>query len=704
MHNKNYYLKLVVYLTFLFLISGCSNKTIDYNQILSDFCDTLQLPEIVSDNVLLNNAYEYNGYSIEAKWVSDNEDIISSTGIVSQQDEFEEVTIHGTFSLNNCTFNKDFIIGVLELSDEETSNKLLNTLDIPSTISTNFNLPKYITYDGTNYFITWKSNNPDVLSNSGLITKNTKDISVEMECSLLFRNTKYSKTFTITVLSFDTTNMSNYLNFLDIEKEYDSDISLPLSYNDGNNIYNISWQSSNISIVSNDGKITQTLEDNTINLTAIMTIDNVQIEKTYTVIIKKADKNVIFSNIINVIHIPAIIRSSITLPTQFFNDLTGEWISSDSSFLSNEGQLKYNQLDIKNITLTLKINIKGETMTHEFPTIIANQNHFFMLSDFSKGTLDNLFIDNNGYVQLNNESAVGTYISEDYESKDFTDAVATWCAISSTKATCELLVRFLVNNTWSQYISYGQWGLGLNNKSIDQTKDLIKLNDDEIVVLNNKVATGFSFKIILKRNSINDQSPILKRITLALNLVDKTYNFDNSLLQKEVHYDVPTLYQHDVPSIGNIICSATSSTMLLEYKKHVFNNIDTLPHRYIASIVKDYGNNIYGNWVYNCVGMSAFGEISYVKRYVNINEFLYELQTIGPMAASIKGTVKYITQESNISGSYTTNGHLLVVTGFEISESNTYIYINDPNVKGVKIKLLLEDFINVWRNVAYVIE
>ena len=74
------------------------------------------------------------------------------------------------------------------------------------------------------------------------------------------------------------------------------------------------------------------------------------------------------------------------------------------------------------------------------------------------------------------------------------------------------------------------------------------------------------------------------------------------------------------------------------------------------------------------------------------------------MAASIKGTVKYVKVATGESGSYTSGGHLLVVTGYEILDDQTYIYINDPAVKTVATRMTIEDFLTIWRNVSYIID
>ena len=109
-------------------------------------------------------------------------------------------------------------------------------------------------------------------------------------------------------------------------------------------------------------------------------------------------------------------------------------------------------------------------------------------------------------------------------------------------------------------------------------------------------------------------------------------------------------------------------------------------------------HNIYGNWVYNTIGMSSFGETAYVKRFYSANEMIQCLATIGPIAASIKGTT--ITNKKT----YTTAGHLLVVTGYKIEDNQTTIYINDPNVPGVEVTMTLANFLAVYRMVSYVIE
>ncbi len=92
--------------------------------------------------------------------------------------------------------------------------------------------------------------------------------------------------------------------------------------------------------------------------------------------------------------------------------------------------------------------------------------------------------------------------------------------------------------------------------------------------------------------------------------------------------------------------------------------------------------------------MSAFGENTYVQRIYSFEELLHHLATVGPVALSIKGD----------TGRYYTNGHLLVVSGYEITPSGRNILVHDPNLPEVEYKYSESIFNRITRNVIYVME
>ena len=146
--------------------------------------------------------------------------------------------------------------------------------------------------------------------------------------------------------------------------------------------------------------------------------------------------------------------------------------------------------------------------------------------------------------------------------------------------------------------------------------------------------------------------------------------------------------------------------MLLKYKGLSFADKDEYEHRYIANLVVDHSNDIFGNWVYNTVTMGAFGLTSYVKRLYSWEELKWHLANVGPVGASIAGNAVL----------YTTGGHLIVARGYREVNGQTYVICNDPNINDrfgndangnpyfVYYEFPLDVFMNFWRGVIYVVE
>lgn len=694
--------KIITFVSFLFLfLIGCnpSNKT---KETLNEFVSEFDIPFVITSNIDLKTNYEYNNLDITASWVSSDPSVISNDGVIFKPYEDTIVNLTCHFSLNDTTIAKTFEVVVSGKTDEEFVQEIFNTVALPNETSTNISLPTNIKYNGVNYRVTWKTSDDTVITNKGFVMFSSIDQQATLTATISYNSVKYSRDYNIIIKKYDCSKLIDYLESLKFDDVVDN-LSLPTSVMVDSKEATISWFSDNQEILDSNGKLGITLSDVIVNLTAHVFLDNIKITKNYSVLVKKSTSDLISSFVEEQIEIPAITSSNLFLPTNFGFDINGTWSSLNQTIMDNNGTIiSYPEKPTKN-TLTLNITLGGITMTKEYNTLLLNQPHFIMIDKFI-GSLENLEVSKEGNLQLLAGATEGSFTSEEISCLDFFELVPTWCSTSSKNATCELLVSVKVDNEFIDYISYKQWGAGLNNALKDQYLSSVKLADDEIIILNNKTANAFKFKIILRRDLVSYESPKVTLITFALNIKNYIFDVDSTLLNSKVYYDVPTLYQHDVPSIGNIICSPTSSTMLLKYKGYDFSEFSSLEHKYIAELVFDRGNNIYGNWVYNCVGMSSFGERAYVKRFYSVNEFLLSIQELGPMAASIKGTVKYTNLTTDNEGSYTSGGHLLVVKGFEITSSETYIYVNDPNVKGVSIKMTLPDFLSVWRNVSYILE
>lgn len=694
--------KILLIILAMLLLAGCTPKQSDI-EILNEVMNTIDLPLETKEDLELPSTYTYEDKEIVATWNSSNVDALSNEGKIFRGKEDQLVTLSLSLQLNEDKITNTFDITILALEKEVIANQILDLIQVPNEATEDFVLSSFVKFDDNNYKVNWESSNEEVVTTKGLVTYQPEDTEVTLTATISYDKVKYSKEFKVVVKAFDTTEMKNYLDSLTIPSEISEKIDLPTSYKSSNNTYDISWKSNNEDILSNKGEIGISLKDTVVTLTAYIKIDNVTLSKNFEIKVLKSSNDQVLEILNDSIRVQKMANSDIYLPTNLGNNITCSWTSSNESILSNDGKIITTVNGPQEVILTANIKIGEETMTKEYKIIVNKTDHFYLTDKF-EGTMENVHLSDDGRIVLNDNAVVGTYYSEENNHRPFYEAVASWGAVTTKDATCELFVSIKVGDTYSDYISYGEWGLGLQNKCVGQRNNLIRLVEDEIKVLNGKEATGFKYKFVLRRTDAKTPSPEVFLIAFSFNMNNYSYSVDKSLLKDSVRYDVPQLYQHDVPGIGSIICSATSSTMLLKYKGHDFSKINVLEHEYIAGLVKDYGNNIYGNWVYNCVGMSAFNEFAYVKRFADTYEFLYSLQEVGPMAASIKGTVKYVKTVNGQSGSYTTAGHLLVVTGYEITDAGTFIYINDPNVNTVSIKVTLQDFLNIWRNVSYIVE
>ena len=688
-----------------FLLIGCNNKNND-SKILNELLESISIPTETDKDLVLPTSYEYKGKIITAIWKTEDTKYISTDGTIYRDYEDNFVSLCLTLFLNESQITKYFDITILAKKPEEVANNIFDSIDILDTISDNIQLPSVVRYNNNSYKVNWESSDPSIISSLGKITYVDYDRNCVLTAAISVNKQIYSRDYNIKVSAFNTTEMNDILNVLttSIPNIIENDLSLPNQYKTDKYLYNINWLSSDNSILSNEGSVGYVFEDTSITLKCMISIGNITISKDLELKVLADSTESIFEKITNNINIFKIINSSIYLPTKFGDYITCTWESSNPSILTNDG-IVVNQsfFEPQHVSLTSIFKFKDKTMTKEYQTIINPSPHFFKTNVFD-GDLKNLQLTEDGSLVLTNNSLYGTFTSKEFSAQQFTEAVASWNAITSKDATCELLVSLRIDGVFSEFISYGKWGLGLNNKCVYQKKDLIELDVDEIKVLKDKSADGFKFKVILERETTETNSPSFSLFAIALNLLDSNFSLDIKHLKQSVLHDVPRLYQYDVPSIGDSICSPSSSTMLLKYAGYSFSDKATYEHEYIANLAKDYGNDIFGNWVYNTVCIGSFGLTSYVKRFIDTNEFLYSIQENGPMAASIKGTVKYVKVATGESGSYTSGGHLLVVTGYEILDGQTYVYINDPAVKTVATKMTIEDFLTIWRNVSYIID
>ena len=486
-------------------------------------------------------------------------------------------------------------------------------------------------------------------------------------------------------------------------------INLPKKFQYGELTVYITWQSTNLSAVNNYGYIKQKNYEQTADLIAKLECGLYEEEVSYTVTVQAFSDEYRIAKELDTIKVDSVLTDLTKLPTKALDSgITIEWEFSHPEIFDNKGTYNYPST-VTEMVLTVTLTLNDIQESKEFKMFaykessiqkLNTQNIIDSHSEFDYGALINLERNQNQYLVLKDGCNEGTYISPRIETSEFDVLVGSWSAITSQETgAVELFVRVLVDGVWSDYFTYGQWRLGDQNKGLSKNSSngVAKMEEDTVFIANGKTATAYQYKVDFKRLSDELASPQLILVANCIEVIGyEQVQLDYSQISQNVVYDVPQLNQNIVPIIGNSICSPTSTTMLLKYYGHSFvKDGYAYEHEYVAYIAKDYGHNMFGNWVYNVAVMGAYGEYAYVKRFINNDELMWHLENIGPVALSVKG---------NMQGYYSTNGHLIVCKGYKIVEGNVVFICNDPNLKNVEVEYTYETIENVWREIAYVID
>ena len=503
--------------------------------------------------------------------------------------------------------------------------------------------------------------------------------------------------------------IENAIKSISLPTETEEHIALPKNYTeDGLTVY-ISWQSGDLSVINNYGYIKRKNFEQSTELFATFECGKIKKEVTYNIVVLAYSDEYRVKAELDKLTVDTVLTEKTKLPTRCIDsDINIEWVLSNPEIFDNEGC--YNFPDTVTIMkLTVILTLNDIELTKEFNMVayketsiekMNTQNIIDSKEAFDDGVLIDLEKNENECLVLKDGKQTGTYISPVVETSQFDTLVGSWSAITNQNTgAVEVYFRVLVDGVWSDYFTYGQWRLGDQNKGVSKisSNGVARMEEDTVFTATGKIATAYQYKVEFRRLEEGNESPELRLVACCVRVIGyEELKLDYTQISQTVIYDVPMLNQNIVPIIGNSICSPTSTTMLLKYYGHSFNVEGyAYEHQYVAQIVKDYGHNMFGNWVYNVAVMGAYGEYAYVKRFINNDELMWHLENVGPVALSVKG---------NMQGYYNTAGHLIVCKGYKIVEGEVVFICNDPNLKDVEVEYTYETIENVWREIAYVIE
>jgi hypothetical protein len=258
---------------------------------------------------------------------------------------------------------------------------------------------------------------------------------------------------------------------------------------------------------------------------------------------------------------------------------------------------------------------------------------------------------------------------------NYKEAIASWNAATPTGSWVEIQYRAQYGTRWSKWYILGIWAADtstISRHSVRTQGDSDGFVAVDTFVSSNKKETTSKFQLKLRLFSADGvATPIVQNASVAYSTeAPKTASAstgDSTLWNTLIN--VPECSQMVYPDGGEVWCSPTSTSMVLGR----WNNTGTCDERVHAAVegVFDWIYDGHGNWPFNTAYAATQGNEGYVARFTSL----------APVEEFVKAGVPVIMSiawdKGDLTGSdiASTNGHLLVLVGFDASGNPI---INDP--------------------------
>ncbi|MDD4843949.1 MAG: Ig-like domain-containing protein [Anaerotignum sp.] len=369
------------------------------------------LDNVITDLLLPTEGQAlYNDGSSEKKsaisWVSSNETYLTNVGKVtnpSPSDGEQLITLKATITLGEASTTKEFnlIIKTWDTADTNADSNWLDTAILNEnsaleSIRTNLNLPEIGKF-GSN--ISWASSDTAVVKADGTVSNPTfadGDKKIVLTATIVKGEVTITKQINITVKTVeanDTEAVTADASWLEAAilnqnvavDSITSDLNLPKV---GQNGSNITWASSDENTVSLEGKIVRPANiagDKIVILTASLTKGAESFQKTIKIIVIKLDETEAdkFQKDVNWVDASGTLGSNLSqysiyldlaLPNEAPNGSSITWASSDTSAITDEGNVTRPEYNEENIPVTLTATISGfDTTTKEIEYTVLSK-------------------------------------------------------------------------------------------------------------------------------------------------------------------------------------------------------------------------------------------------------------------------------------------------------------------------------------------
>src|SRR5690554_5706694 len=297
-------------------------------------------------------------------------------------------------------------------------------------------------------------------------------------------------------------------------------------------------------------------------------------------------------------------------------------------------------------------------------------------------------------IVLDDKDNLVRYESNEIPISEFSELVLSWNVKNLNDSQLVFFISVGNENGFSKFHAMGSFKEDQNRSISAEADEYASVNIDTLI---NKDEKNNLFKLRVNITPNSNENLILENITVTTKPLNNNLVYDESLLINHL-IDVDPLQQLSIPNIGNLICSPTSVTMVLNYYGYNFKQEE------MAQKVYDYGRRIYGNWTFNASYAGSLESIySRVEFIDDFNKVVNYIKNDVPVIFSIT-----TTSLNDLEGSIMAfpAGHLIVLIGFEQINGVWYGIFNDPaeyEDNKVMRKYKMEQVLNIWKQYTYII-
>jgi len=272
---------------------------------------------------------------------------------------------------------------------------------------------------------------------------------------------------------------------------------------------------------------------------------------------------------------------------------------------------------------------------------------------------------------------VGEATSPEMETTfSYKEAIASWNTTTPAGSWVEVLFRAQYGTRWSKWYVLGIWASDdstIRRHSVQSQGDSDGFVAVDTFVSSNKMEATNKFQLKLRLFSVDASAiPTVQNASVAFSTERPKragVSTGNPSLWNKLT-NIPECSQMVYPDGGEVWCSPTSTSMVLAY---LDDYIGPCEPRVRAAVegVYDWIYDGHGNWPFNTAYAATFGYESYVARFTSLAKAEEYVAAGVPVIMSIAWGKGDLTN----SGVDSTNGHLLVLVGFDAAGNPI---VNDP--------------------------